>query len=86
MLSVPDHPLRLKVFLYISQSPLTSVRSAVQFKLLPWLFVLHEDRNGLPAWSLGGKNPAVKTSKDHAKIAKIACIVFSLTTNFLLIT
>ena len=48
MLSVPDHPLRLNVFLYISQSPLTSVRSAVQFKLLPWLFLLQEDRNGLP--------------------------------------
>ena len=48
MLSVPDHPLRLNVFLYISPSPLTSVRSAVQFKLLPWLFLLQEDRNGLP--------------------------------------
>ena len=48
MLPVPDHPLRLNVFLYISQSPLTSVRSAVQLKLLPWLFVLQEDRNGLP--------------------------------------
>ena len=48
MLSVPDHPLRLNVFLYIPQSPLTSVRSAVQFKLLPWLFLLQEDRNGLP--------------------------------------
>ena len=48
MLPVPDLPLRLNVFLYISQSPLTSVRSAVQFKLLPWLFLLQEDRNGLP--------------------------------------
>ena len=48
--------------------------------------VLHEGWNGLPAWSLGGKNPAAKTWKDHAKIARIACIVFSLATHFLLIT
>ena len=38
------------VFVHFPISSITSVRSAVHFKLLPWLFLLQEDRGYLGAW------------------------------------